>query len=191
MRQHRNDEARVIAERAFDLDPLSQSISNAIANVYFNARQYERAREQFRKTIELDPNSAWGSSAHIGLAKILLKENRPAEALEEFRLSAEINPTQAERSWLAYGLGRAGRTQETRAILRELQTAARQHWVSPVYFARIHLGLGEYDQAIARLRESYAAQSDHLVHLSLEPAYDPLRNHPRFIEILRGVGLPQ
>ena len=34
-------------------------------------------------------------------------------------------------------------------------------------------------QALALLHQAYVAQSDHLVHLSVDPVYDPLRNETR------------
>ncbi|NOT60412.1 MAG: protein kinase [Acidobacteria bacterium] len=190
-RLHRYAEAQAELERAAETDPLSQQVCQGLGNIYFYSHQVGRAREQFRKTIELDSKGTWASAAHRALAMILLEEKHSAEALEEFRLALAASPTDTTKSWLAYGYTRVGKEQEARAILRELQAAAKQHWVSPVYLARIHIGLSEYDQAIARLRESYAAQSDHLTNLSVDNVYDPIRNDPRFLEILRGVGLPQ
>lgn len=190
-RFHRHAEARAELERAVETDPLSQQVCQGLASIYLYSHLVDRAREECRKTIELDPKGGWASGAHRLLATMLIEEKRYAEAAEEFRLAYEIVPAESTKAWLAYGYTRVGKVQEARAILRELQAAARDHWVSPVYLARIHIGLGEYDQAIARLRESYAARSDHLIHLSVEPVYDPIRHDPRFIEILRGVGLPQ
>ena len=190
-RLHRHAEAQAQLERAAETDPLSQQICQGLGNIYFYSHKYDRAREQYRKTLELDPKSSWAGAAHRVLAMMLIEEKRYAEAVEEFRIAWEISPTESLKAWLAYGYTRVGKVTEARAILRELQAAAKQHWVSPVYLARIHIGLGEYDQAIARLRESYAAQSDHLTNLSVDNVYDPIRNDPRFIEILRGVGLPQ
>ena len=75
------------------------------------------------------------------------------------------------------------------ALLKELEARALRERVSPVYLARIYVGLGEKEQALSWLRKSYDEHSDHVLSLRIEPTYDPLRADPRFTELLRGVGL--
>jgi tetratricopeptide (TPR) repeat protein len=50
--------AESLAERreALALDPLSVTINFELALAFYYARDYERAIQQFRKTLELDPN---------------------------------------------------------------------------------------------------------------------------------------
>ncbi len=129
------------------------------------------------------------SGARISIGRVLLLQQRYQEALAELRQAVALNRTDANLAWLAYGCGVAGQKNEARALLRELQAAARQHWVSPIYFVRTYLGLGEYEQAFVWLKKAYEEHSDHLIHLGVEPLYDPVRNDARFIELLRGIGL--
>ena len=182
-------EAEALFDRARELDPLSPQVCQGLANILYFSRQNERARVQAQKTLGLTQTGIWASTAHRVLGGIWLQQRRYDEALAEYRLGLEANPTESNKAWLAYAQARAGQPNAARATLRELQAAAKQHWVSPVYFARIHIALGEHDQAIAWLRQSYAAQSDHLVHLSVDPVYDDLRQDARFQELLRGIGL--
>ena len=55
-------------------------------------------------------------------------------------------------------------------------------------FTLLYLGLGEHEKALALLQNSYEERNDYLLNL-VDPLYDPVRNDPRFGEILRGVGL--
>jgi tetratricopeptide (TPR) repeat protein len=190
-RQKRFAESLPLAQRVAELDPLSPQSSQLLGNVFHYSRQYDRALAEYRKTLELNPSSAFTSGARISIGRVLLLQQRYQEALAELRQAVALNRTDANLAWLAYGCGAAGQKNEARALLRELQAAARQHWVSPIYFVRTYLGLGEYEQAFVWLKKAYEERSDHLIHLGVEPLYDPVRNDPRFVEILRGVGLPQ
>ncbi len=181
-------EAEAVLGQALELDPLSQQVCQGLGNIFYFARQYERARTQANKTLELDPAGFWASAAHRVLGGILLQQQHYQEGLAEYRKAYECSRTNATKSWLAYAYAVAGQPREARALLRELEADAKKQWVSPVYLARIHIGLGEHDEAFAWLKQAYAAQSDHLIHLSIDPVYDPLRNDARFRELLHGLG---
>jgi hypothetical protein len=51
------------------------------------------------------------------------------------------------------------------------------------------IGLGEKDRAFEWLRKAYEERSDHLLSIGVDPVYEPLRSDPRYIELLRGIGL--
>ena len=95
------------------------------------------------------------------------------------------------RAALAHTLGAAGRTSEARQILDDLTELARQRYVAPYFFAGIHIGLGESENAIEYLQRSYEEHSHWLIYLHLDPSMDHLRNHPGFLDLLRKVGLPR
>ncbi len=181
-------EAEAIMEKALELDPLSQQVCLGLGNIFYFARQYERARTQANKTLELDPAGFWASAAHRVLGGILLQQQHYQQGLAEYRQSFEISRTNSTKSWLAYAYAVAGQPREARALLRQLEAAAKKQWLSPVYLARVHIGLGELAEALKYLNQAYVAQSDHLVHISVDPVYDPLRNAPRFRDLLRAVG---
>jgi hypothetical protein len=52
------------------------------------------------------------------------------------------------------------------------------------------IGLGEKDRAVEYLEKSYEERSHWLLYLHMDPSMDDLRNHPRFQDLLRRVGLP-
>ena len=56
----RFDESRKSFETALKLDPTSMIIQSDLAGYYFLTRDFDKAIEQSRKIIELDPNFAYG-----------------------------------------------------------------------------------------------------------------------------------
>ena len=90
---------------------------------------------------------------------------------------------------LVYGL--AGRKSETQKIIGELKERSRHHYVFPSVFAYAHLGLGDKDQALTYLEQTYEEQDPALFFLKVSPFLDPLRSEPRFQDLLRRVNFPQ
>jgi len=52
----RLDEASILLKRALELDPLSLMISTVVGLGLYWARQYDEALDQYRRTLEMDPN---------------------------------------------------------------------------------------------------------------------------------------
>jgi hypothetical protein len=87
----------------------------------------------------------------------------------------------------AYALG--GRERKARETLVELADLAKQRYVSPYQVALLHCGLGELEQAFECLEKTFAEQDAWLTWMRVEPQLDPLRDDPRFADLLRRVGL--
>jgi serine/threonine-protein kinase len=186
--QGRFEEALAEARRAQELDPLSPQVGYALGRIHFLARRYDQALAHFRKMLEIAPNS---DGPHYYLGRVLSQQGKHQEAISELRRAFELNRHHTIRAWLAYVYGRAGRRKEALKLLRELEALSRRERVSPIYIARIYSGLGDRENSLTWLRKAYDERSDHALGIGVDPAYDPLRSDPRFIEILRGVGLAQ
>ena len=89
---------------------------------------------------------------------------------------------------LGYGYARAGRTSEARGVLKGLEALAGGGNVA-MMLAKVHTGLGQLDEAFSWLDQAFTNRDGWLVGLSLEPGFDPLRNDPRYQQLLRRMGL--
>ncbi len=58
----------------------------------------------------------------------------------------------------------------------------------PYIVATFHVELGEKDKALAILNQMYQNRAYDLVMLKFDPRLDPLRDDPRFQDLLRRVG---
>ena len=90
---------------------------------------------------------------------------------------------------LRQALARAGRPEEARRILAELEERSRREYVEPSDFAFLWTALGEADRAVERLERACDERSRFVAFLATWPIYDPLRAHPRWGELLRRAGL--
>jgi serine/threonine protein kinase/Tfp pilus assembly protein PilF len=185
----RFDEAIRVAKSAADRDPLSAAASHNLAVQLALARRFDDAIEECRRTIAIDPNYG---VAHDVLAGSLAAKGMYREALSEGERAVAANPASAMfNADLAYVRARLGQTDAARRTLDQLTSASAQRYTPALAFAVVHVGLGEYDQAMAWLEKAYAERFIRLAYLRREVIWDPLRPDPRFQDLARRIGLPE
>ena len=82
--------AEECAEKALALDDSLAEAHNALAMIYlFRDWDWRKAEAEAHRAIALDPNFA---SGHNTLSYVLFAQNRDAEALQEQKLAAELDP---------------------------------------------------------------------------------------------------
>jgi serine/threonine-protein kinase len=114
---------------------------------------------------------------------------RHREALQSFNKATELGGSLIVRANAGYTLAASGRRDEARAILDDLKRRATGGYVPPSNLALVHLGLGEYDEAMNRLGQAVQARDLLLTFLTTEPRWAELAGHPRFTALLGEVGL--
>ncbi|HYO63436.1 MAG TPA: tetratricopeptide repeat protein, partial [Pyrinomonadaceae bacterium] len=180
----RHEESVAAATRARELDPLSADGAVALSDAFYYSRQYERAAEELRRVIEIEPGHV---TSRLNLAVTLSLTGRHDESIELLRKARRLDDGPDVLAYLAYAYAAAGRRADARRALNEL---TRGDWyVSPFYLAMVHAGLGDTERAFASLERAVEEQAMMLSFLKVEPVFDPLRPDPRFDAILRRVNL--
>jgi tetratricopeptide (TPR) repeat protein len=90
---------------------------------------------------------------------------------------------------LAEAYAAAGLAPEATKILKELEAVREERYVDPVLFALVHLLLGDRDATFAELERAYEVRSAWIPVMNVDPRMDPLRDDPRFIDLLTRIGL--
>ncbi|HEY7369899.1 MAG TPA: protein kinase [Thermoanaerobaculia bacterium] len=183
----RFDEALPQWRRAQELDPLSLIIHAATGWSLYFARRYHEAMREAEKAIEMDPSFAIARRV-LGLAHE--QASNPERAIEELKRAAELSGGTQFRAELAHAFGVAGRLEEARKTLAELEELAKTRYVSPYYTAAAYLPLGDSDRTFALLEDAFRERSHGLTFLKVDPKFDPVRSDPRFTDLVRRVGLP-
>ena len=151
-------------------------------------RRYGKAISAFRQALDLQPDTRIASWF---LSLSYQANSQPAEALATLAsVSGSTRRSPIHLSFWGYALGCARRKDEVEGILTELRLRAEDEYVAPFLFAFIHLGIGGLEAALDHLEQTYEEQSPGVVLLQ-RPEWDPLRDHPRFQDLRRRVGLPQ
>ncbi len=181
-----HDEAIREMKLAESADPLNLYLKHLVAVIYANARQYDKAIEQCRYAITLNPTQP---DFQGGLVVSLTHKGMYQEALAETQKFLEMTKTPPESSLrLAWVYAMAGRREEAIKILNEhrKQPEEKQQLVT---IAEIYAALGDKDQAIFWLEKSIPLRKLGLRWLKVDPAFDKIRDDPRFDELLGRVGL--
>jgi Tol biopolymer transport system component/TolB-like protein/Tfp pilus assembly protein PilF len=182
--QGRFAEAVTELERAQELDPLSLITRTINGYPFYYGREFGRAAERFRQVIEMDRSY---SMAHFRLGLTYAQEGMYEQAIAELRQSAELSGDRDTVAALGYVYGLAGRTPEARAALAELGAREKVGFVSSYDKALINVGLGDNEASIDWLEKAYEERSYWLIYLQVDPALEPLRANPRFVQLLNKV----
>jgi len=184
----RHKESIVEAKRARELDPLSLFTSTTLGWVFYYARQYDQAIDEFQKTLDMEPNFV---AAHYYLGGAYLQKKMYNKAIAEAQividLSAARDPAILPLLGIAYSM--SGKRNEAKNVLDELLELSKQRYVSPFLIAWIYSGLGKKDQAFEWLDEAYEEHNSSLIFLKVDPMLDSLRSDPRFTVLLNKMDL--
>ncbi|MFZ0732728.1 MAG: hypothetical protein WAM79_10435 [Candidatus Sulfotelmatobacter sp.] len=184
----RFDDAISEAKQARYIDPLSLPINNALAGRLIAAGRYDEALKQARGTLELDAHFA---PAHQTMGWIDLHNGKREEAIREFQTA--LASSGADDSDLELDLGFAyavsGNRDLAQRMLEKLETLHAQGAVPAVSIAILCGALGRSDDAFVWLAKAYQERDPQLAYIKAGRRFDPLRNDPRFQQLLRRVGL--
>jgi eukaryotic-like serine/threonine-protein kinase len=184
----RLDEAIDVSRRTMELDPLSPFWHYQLGLRYYYVRRWDRTIEQGHNVIELDPQSYLAHQL-IGAAYIQTREF--TRAIQSFETMAHIAGRQNPLvlAYLGYAYARAGLIREAQRLLDELQEHAQKAFVPAGWFAWIYLGLGEIDKCFDWLNKAVDEGDGFILHLHVDPVFDPVRSHPRYHALLRKMNL--
>ncbi|UCG59902.1 MAG: protein kinase [Phycisphaerales bacterium] len=181
----RTDEALDQMRRAQEVDPLSPLWPAWLGVQYCWAGQYDKAIEEAQKSLDLAPDFPVALNL---LGSVYAEQRMYEEAIKAQQKAAYLSP-----QWRS-GLGRtyaiAGRQDEARLVLAELE-ADPEPW-DIFFIAEIYAILGEKDQAFRWLETAFEPpHHSYVPWLKHFPGFKPLRDDPRFAELLRRLNFPE
>ena len=189
----RHDEAIREIKRAHELDPLSIPINTMVGHVLMMAGRYDEAIEQFKKTLEMDRNFALATG---WLSKTYIYKGMYEEAISELEKRPQGTREQAESreknlqylAELKNAYKSSGEKGFWERDLRQMTLRqARGENLRPHRMAEIYSNLGDNDKAFEWL-DAVVKERGGDGYLKVDPAYERVRNDPRFQELLRKGG---
>ena len=187
----RTEDAVGLMEKALRADPGNFVALSMTGDFVAHAGRLEEAIGYYRSALEAAPSDP---RSLFGLAEVLKRRGDVAEAIQTLRKAYEMSGEEEGAKALA-----AASTEKdlenaqavvARARLEDLQALAKQRYISPLDPARLQAQLGEREEAFASLEAAFAERSPGLVYLKVDPAWDRIRDDPRFASLVRRVGIP-
>jgi adenylate cyclase len=182
----RLDEGLAEMRTALALDPLSATFSRWVARFLLYGRRYDEAITQARNTLELDLQH---SHAYLVMGHAYLAKGDVDRALRAYEDGAKVGSVAFFNAFTARALAVMGRTDEARALLRELDTEATAHYIRPEALASGYAALRDTDRAFELLEQAFVARSAGIIYLHIDPAFDPIHGDARFHALTKRIGL--
>jgi serine/threonine-protein kinase len=179
-------EALVQFRAAERLDPAAGTPAVWVAHMLAELGQHDAALAQSKRAWELDSLLA---TSQTFLTRGRLLAGRPAEAVAMLqhggrRLPVPFNGT------AAYVLYRAGATAAADSIARSLRDTPENTWMRHTGLAFVYLGTGDTARALTELETASRKREITPFWESFSgTVFDPIRESPRFIAVVRSFGL--
>lgn len=183
----RHDEAVARCLHALAVNPFSSNVHWSLGMVYRLGGWPDRGVEALRAWLLVEPNDMQST---FQLALTLVERARYDEAIAILeRLAAIPSLKGLALGALAHARGRSGRRDEAQVVLSELLSLAAAGYPVHGWLAIGHMGLGDHERALDALTDAIEMHDSWMpTYMSVEPAFAPLRRHPRFQTLLKRAG---
>ena len=183
----RFDESMEQAGRAQEIDPLSP-FANAVAGISSLMRgDSERGAAELEQSLELEADHV---QALLFLGTAHVRNSRYDDAIAVLERSASVGRrTPMQLSVLGWAYGEAGRREDARRILGDLQAKSEEGYVSPIFFVLAHIGCDELERAFEYFEKADQERSPLMTCWPVD-WFDGLRPDLRYKHVLRRLNLP-
>jgi eukaryotic-like serine/threonine-protein kinase len=188
----RPDEAVELVKRGLIVDPGNLESRVMLGNYLQQAGRLDEALGVYAKISAEEPEAP---DPWLGIAAVYKQFGLFPRAAEARRKAHELAGDQdAVQAFTGVTTESGYDTAEktvARAELHMLEELATRRYISPFAFAHLHAQIGNRGQALARLEQAFK-DGGHagLMLLKVDPAWDSVRDDPRFADVVRRLGIP-
>jgi len=147
------------------------------------------ALQELQRIATTEPDNRY---THISAQRVYARLGRAQESFKHWlwlmRAAAysEDDVQQAQNAFARTGLAGVNRW-----LLERKDAMDLGQYTPPLSWARYALAAGELELAMGYLEQAFAARQSPLLWASVDPAYDPLRNNPRFQLLMTQLQQPE
>ncbi|PWT88213.1 MAG: hypothetical protein C5B55_13480 [Blastocatellia bacterium] len=178
------EESTAEVKRALEIEPLSLAGNINYSYCLFYSGKIEESEAQTKKTIDLSPDF-WLS--HYYLFNVYRLQRRYPEAIAELIKAKEERDEKEAAKLIREQFTKGGWL----GLLREICAQPSEYKMMQYDIASFYAELGDKDKAFAKVAQSIDDNEQYCGFLKTDPFMKPLRDDPRFVEMLKKLGLPQ
>ncbi len=185
--QGRFDESFAEYERALELDPLSMAIRTDLGLAYYYAGQFDRAVNYLQQSKDLDITYP---RTYLYLSEVYRNQGKYDEAIDEYekyrvRVGDDLQELTKKIDLFRNELKKLGPKGFWQFMLRDSLSQNSPGFDDAMYYTK----LGEKEKAFELLEKAYSRRQVSLVNLRIKREFDDIRTDPRFVDLIRRVGL--
>ncbi|HET6271613.1 MAG TPA: adenylate/guanylate cyclase domain-containing protein [Bacteroidota bacterium] len=185
----RFDEAVEEGKLALRLDPNSTAIRSDAGLTWYFSRRYDQAIDAFKGVLQLDPTFA---PAYLPLGAAYEQKHILDSARMAFSAASLFtrgNPVAVAAMCHAFALSEMRGDAES--MMELFEEKSQNEYVATYWKIVAHLGLGHSQRALELLEQAVTERDGLLVFLQVDPVFDSIRSHPRFIAVVEKMGFPR
>jgi tetratricopeptide (TPR) repeat protein len=183
----RHDEGLRVVTTALAVDPLSLGLHLTLGRCLYLARRFEEALAKSRAILEAEPLHV---PAYWEIGRAYEAMHRYSESVpiveQGMRLAGRLPPLLMYAGAAYAGLGERGRALD---VAKELRRMSGQRYLSPTYEAHVRIALGDFDEGFRLYDEAYERRSGWLMFTRAAATWDPVREDPRYLALLKRLKL--
>ena len=173
------------------LDPLNLKANDNLGQQYVMMSRYDQALEQLKKVVEMDPGFA---PVHSDLANVYFLTGKYDLWLQESKQQAVMaNQPEYIAIWDAVGkvYSRSGPQAALREWANQEKELSKGRYEDPAFIGFVYAAAGEKDEAFAWLEKAFKEKSESMQYIKTAHFLDPLHSDPRYVSLLKRMGLPE
>ena len=182
-RTGRPTEGMAELRRALELEPFSTVVNRLYGEILIYSRRYEEGLAQLKKTAEMDPGFP---STYSALSTAYRLMGKYAESVEAYAKFQELYDRPQTAAFARASFAAGG----WQGFMRDM-TSKRPEGFSASTAAIFFAQLGEKDKAFDELNKALENREYTVRFLKIDPSVDPLRDDPRFKELMQRMRLPE
>ena len=167
------------------LDPFSFLMHSQLGWYYYDEGELDMALEEFKTLLELDPFDI--RESHLSMFRIYLKQGKEEEAFNSLKKHWAAHNYMEGRVHLAEDIYKRQGMKGLISWMVEFDAKIPNIW--PPWVAELYTLLGEKQLALDWLEKSYESRALNLPDVIKSADYEILRSEPRYIELLKKIGL--
>lgn len=178
------------AKKAAELNPQSFTINWILGRNYYFAGEYDLAIKQLQRTLSIaagNQNNTDIINWSLGLVYLEKKLYQQAENVFD-KLSITrgyiLDDNQIMQSY-AYAI-MGDKTKAKELLKKTLKERSNQ---LPYRVAQVYIALNDFNEAMTQLELGYEKHDSHMFWIKVDPAFNPIRNEPRFRALLKKMNL--
>ncbi|MBT8058139.1 MAG: tetratricopeptide repeat protein, partial [Gammaproteobacteria bacterium] len=168
------------------INPFSPAASIPVPVHLFIMRRYDDSLREIEALLERNPRYP----VHWLLAMVLWQTGELDESLAAFRTNLSVTGDDKLLAVLDAANAESGPSNAMRSVAEEMARRASSQYVDPFKIASTFSQAGEIDLALEWLERAVEHGSLELMYVGVRPDFDPLRQDPRFEELMRRMGYP-
>lgn len=175
-------------EKSRELNPLNYSVPTVVW-IYQMQQRDDFALQELERINSAEPS---GRDFHISAQRVYARLGRDEESLQHWLwLMRDSGYSETDIHAVQTEFASGGLLAVHRWLLARKDEADLGQYTPPLSWARYALAAGELDVALDYLEQASTARQSPLLWGNIDPAYDPVRMHPRFQAVMKQYQKPE